>query len=123
MIDLENFERGWNEEQPKKGKVLFTANVTEKPYFEQFQRVARSDVRDRFMGFFGGNTNVRKSSNNTSSGYDSDDDDFYLRSKVHQSKFGRGKKHRVCFCACMFAFRMLSLLAQFSYLYNCFNWL
>ena len=36
-IDLENFQRG-DKEDKNKGKVLYYATVTEKPYFEQFQR-------------------------------------------------------------------------------------
>lgn len=39
-IDLENFERGHIQEQPKKGKVLYYATFPEKPTFEYFQRLA-----------------------------------------------------------------------------------
>jgi len=93
VVDLENFVRGWSEEFPKKGKVLWSAKVTERPVFEQFQRVARSDIRDRFFGFFG--TSGQKGLHNESqkSGYDSDDDDYYIRHQTHQAKFGRGRRH------------------------------
>ena len=90
MIDLENFVRGWNEKAPKKGKVLFSAVVTEKPYFDQFQRAANSSVRDRFMGFFGLNNNGNN--NSGGGGYDSDDDDYYIRHPTHQAKFGNGRR-------------------------------
>jgi hypothetical protein len=93
VIDLENFERGWKEDEPKKGKVLFSAVVTEKPYFEQFQRLARNPLRDRFLGFFG----LAASNNQSNSGYDSDDDDYYINHANHKSKFGRGKRHFVSF--------------------------
>ena len=97
VVDLENFVRGWSEEFPKKGKVLWSAKVTERPVFEQFQRVARSDIRDRFVGFFG--TSGQKGLHNESqkSGYDSDDDDYYIRHQTHQAKFGRGRRHHVSF--------------------------
>lgn len=54
-IDLENFRRGHNAEQPDKGKVLFYATMNEKPSFEYFQRAAGSG-RDSFFGFFGSST-------------------------------------------------------------------
>lgn len=34
-IDLENFVRGQNSSNPNKGRVLYTASVTERPSFEQ----------------------------------------------------------------------------------------
>jgi len=95
VIDLENFVRGWNEKEPKKGKVLWTAVVTDRPVFDQFQRVARSDVQDRFLGFFGtsGQKGLHTDSQKTSN-YDSEDDEEYLRNHSHHSKFGNG--HTVC---------------------------
>jgi hypothetical protein len=79
VIDLENFVRGWKEDEPKKGKILFTATVTEKPRFEQFQRTVRHHERHRFMGFVGSKGN--------SDGYDSDDDAHYMNHPNHTSKF------------------------------------
>jgi hypothetical protein len=85
VVDLENFVRGWNEQMPTKGKTFYSAIVTERPHFEQFQRVAHSNVRDRFMGFFG----------QSNSGYDSDDDSYYINHQTHRSKFGGGTRHQV----------------------------
>lgn len=54
VIDLENFVRGQIPSNPNKGGVLYTAIITERPTFEQFQRIAgRSN--DFFSGF--GHTN------------------------------------------------------------------
>lgn len=68
--------------------------VTEKPHFEQFQRTARSNVRDRFFGFFGtsGQQGMYTQSQK-GSGYDSDDDDYYINHQTHRNKFGRGRRH------------------------------
>jgi hypothetical protein len=85
VVDLENFVRGWNEQIPTKGKIFYSAIVTERPHFEQFQRAAHSNVRDRFMGFFG----------QSNSGYDSDDDSYYINHQTHRSKFGGGRRHQV----------------------------
>mmetsp|Transcript_14260 Transcript_14260/g.32001 ORF Transcript_14260/g.32001 Transcript_14260/m.32001 type:complete len:347 (+) Transcript_14260:83-1123(+) len=77
QIDLENFTRGWKEDEPKKGKTLYTANVTERPSFQQFQRTLdnRHQTLDRFMGF------------STNDGYQSDEDNYYVRDSRHAEKF------------------------------------
>ena len=95
VIDLENFERGWNESNPNKGKVLYSAVVTERPHFEQFQRLAHSSIRDRFMGFNYGHSHSNYSGG--SSGYDSDDDGYYIRHHNHANKFGHGRRYQVQF--------------------------
>jgi hypothetical protein len=89
VIDLENFIRGWNDKAPTKGKTLYSANVVERPYFEQFQRPASYPVVHRFMGFFGGD------SDSAGSGYDSDPDEYYIQNPDHKSKFSREKKYDV----------------------------
>jgi hypothetical protein len=99
LVDLENFVRGWNENEPNKGKVLYSANVTEHPHFDQFQRPAFNPIRDRFMGFFGMGSNNQQhqqhNNNNNNSGYDSDDDGYYIRHPKHVSKFTQGRRHQV----------------------------
>mmetsp|Transcript_28699 Transcript_28699/g.48162 ORF Transcript_28699/g.48162 Transcript_28699/m.48162 type:complete len:216 (-) Transcript_28699:304-951(-) len=74
VIVLENFVRG-EKEDPNKGRVLYTANVTESPHFDQFNRVIGHSIVDRFVGIF--NTND----------YDSDDDEFYIKDRRHRQKF------------------------------------
>jgi hypothetical protein len=65
-IDLENFQRGHNQENPKKGRVLFYATMLEKPNFQSFQRVAGSG-HESFAGFYGSGT------------YAEQDDTFYCQ--------------------------------------------
>lgn len=81
IIDLENFNRGLNGD-PKKGQILYSAYVTERPRFEQFSRIA-GQSRDRFFGFF----------NASNSGYDSDDDYHYI-AKVKQMDGRTGSYER-----------------------------
>jgi len=98
IIDLENFVRGWNENEPTKGKTLYSAVVTEVPHFEQFQRPCNHGTRDRFTGFFGmfgnnHNNDDNYNNNSNSSGYDSDDDNYYIRHTDHTSKFRDGQRY------------------------------
>lgn len=70
-IDLENFDRPADDMENGKGKVLWSARVVEKPYYEQVQRQEWSPQAllsgaTRFMGHVTG-----------SDGYQSDDDNFY----------------------------------------------
>jgi hypothetical protein len=71
-IDLENFSRGHVKEEPLKGKVLYYALVTEKPYFESFQRIASSGF-ERFFGLY-------------TDQYAVEEDAYYLRHPSHTSK-------------------------------------
>ena len=72
-IDLETFEgRGEKPEDPKKGKVLYYAMVTEKPFFQSFQRIANTS----FDSFYGIYTN----------GYADEPDSFYVNHPTHMEK-------------------------------------
>lgn len=97
IIDVENFVRGKNPDLPNKGEVLYSATVTERPYFEQFQRPAQTGLMglaSRFMGFFGG-TQSNDYNPNASSGYDSDDDFYYINNPEHTRKFdSQGRRHQ-----------------------------
>lgn len=73
-IDLESFEGRGEKEDPKKGKVLYSASITEKPFFECFQRIPNTS-RDRYFGIYG-----------QDSGYDSEDDSYYLNHPTHCAK-------------------------------------
>lgn len=73
-IDIESFEGRGEKEDKKKGKVLYTASVTERPHFESFQRIPNTS-RDRYFGIY-----------NQDSGYDSEDDSFYLNHPTHRQK-------------------------------------
>lgn len=75
-VDLENFMRGHNADFPKKGRVLYYAQMAERPNFQHFQRVAGSG-RDAFFGFFGSNS------------YQDPDDMFYINHPQHRPKVGR----------------------------------
>jgi len=68
VIDAENFDR---DEKTKKGKVYWSAQITERPNFQQFQRPARKQNGFRFMGI--------------DQGYESESDDYYVNSGSHQS--------------------------------------
>ena len=69
VIDCENFDR---DEKTKKGKVYWSAQITERPNFQQFQRpVNRNQNGFRFLGI--------------DQGYESEPDDFYVKSGSHQS--------------------------------------
>eukprot|EP00981_Chlorochromonas_danica_P004885 scaffold978_cov172-Ochromonas_danica.AAC.16 len=75
-IDLENFKRGHIPDQPKKGKILYYATMSEKPSFQSFQRVAGSGM-DGFFGFFGQNT------------YQDREDNHYINHPQHTQKWLR----------------------------------
>ncbi len=77
IIDLENFVRGHDANNKDKGKVLYKAEVLEKPYFQVQHRQPHSAYQ-RFFGIF---------SDRNGSGYDSDNDDHYLRDTRFRSKF------------------------------------
>lgn len=77
IIDLENFVRGHDETNKDKGKVLYKAEVVEKPYFQVQHRQPHS-IYQRFYGIF---------SDRNGGGYDSDDDDHYLRDSRFRGKF------------------------------------
>eukprot|EP01031_Cornospumella_fuschlensis_P044042 gene44042-53844_t len=81
-IDLENFVRGHNPDFPKKGKVLYYAQMSEKPNFQSFQRVAGSG-RDAFSGFY------------NPSSYQEPDDMFYINHIQHRPKVGKEKGSQV----------------------------
>jgi hypothetical protein len=68
-IMLENFERGHIPDQPKKGKVLYYATVTEKPHFDSFQRIASSSF-ERFFGLYTDN-------------YTAQEDSYYVNHPTH----------------------------------------
>jgi len=76
-IDLENFVRGHDEANKDKGKVLYKADVVEKPFF-QVQHRQPGISYQRFFGLF---------SDQNGNGYDSDDDNHYLSDTRFRSKF------------------------------------
>ena len=81
-IDLENFKRGLKEgSDPKKGQVLFSAEITESPHFEQIHRLPNQN-RFRMFGIFGGSD----PSANQDDGYESPDDSYYFNTPEHRQK-------------------------------------
>jgi hypothetical protein len=79
VIDLENFVRGHKENDPKKGRVLYSAIITEKPIFQMFQKQVDDGAFHNFMGIFTGN-------------YNDPEDLVYVRHPNHTGKknFGHG---------------------------------
>ena len=71
IIDVENFNRGAKENKDK-GGVLWSASITESPYFEQFQRSPNTNNFARYFGF-------------QNSGYNSDDDNYFIHHPNHNS--------------------------------------
>ena len=86
IIDLENFVRG-NNGDPKKGMVLYTATVTERPYYEQFSRCANHSVVDVFAAYFMGNLQQELAQER--------EDNYYINHNAHTSHFTNGRRYRV----------------------------
>jgi len=80
VIDVENFERPDGDQKRGKGKVLWSAEMDEKPSFHQKHRYYNSNRSQR--------TNQHMRFNSRRSKYDSDDDDYYVN---HRRQGGRGK--------------------------------
>ena len=85
-IDLENFKRGFKEgSDPNKGQVLYSAEITETPHFEQIHRLPNQN-RYRMFGIFGGESPHA----NQDDGYESPDDVNYFQRAEHQQKHNHG---------------------------------
>ncbi|RYG63645.1 hypothetical protein EON64_15510, partial [archaeon] len=81
-VDLENFVRGHNADFPKKGNVLYYAQMSERPNFQHFQRVAGSGG-DELWGFYAPNS------------YQDPDDMFYINHSQHCPKVVKEKVSQV----------------------------
>eukprot|EP01031_Cornospumella_fuschlensis_P043455 gene43455-53126_t len=81
-IDLENFQRGYLSDDPKKGKVLYYATMSEKPNFQHFARVAGAG-RESFFGFWKSTT------------YMDPEDSHYVHSPKHTNQYNHIPNHRV----------------------------
>jgi hypothetical protein len=80
VIDVETFKRPDGDQKRGKGKVLWSAEMDEKPYFHQKHRYYNSNRSQR--------TNKHMRYNSRRSQYDSDDDDYYVNHKRHGRRNG-----------------------------------
>ena len=76
IIDVEDFVRdpsnkmNQGSDKADRGRILWSATLTEKPYFEQQQRMTNDKAKSGFMRFMGNLSTI-------DNGYDSYDDDHY----------------------------------------------
>ena len=101
VIDLENFVRGRNEKDPNKGMILYSAVVTERPYFEQFTRCADHSIMENFAAYFTGGVAGMQREQAIEA-----EDRFYTHHRDHTMKFGSGRRLNVSFCRRYLEFMM-----------------